>query len=274
MRRGRDDEVGVEDVVEAGIGQRLDLRPPPPARARAVRPSRPAPRGGCGACRNARPSRCAAPSAPARRRMRGGAARHRVASSAPSMTENMQCAHPPPCAPSARRRRSFRRGRGSSRSGCARASPSVPTRPAQDAGQRIEPPPSVPMPSGARRRQRRARTAGGPPGVRSRFQGLRVTPQGAVGQDLMGEFRQRRLADRDRRRRRAAGRPPPNPPSAAAPAPAAEPFEVGSPRMATLSFTVKGTPWSGPSGRTAITAASACRAASRACVEERHGRTG
>ena len=53
-----------------------------------------------------------------------------------------------------------------------------PKMPAKDAGMRIEPPPSVPMASGPRP----AATAAlapplEPPGVRSRFQGFRVTPK-------------------------------------------------------------------------------------------------
>ena len=52
-----------------------------------------------------------------------------------------------------------------------------PTTPVQDAGQRIEPPPSVPIASGAMPAASAALAPPlEPPGVRSRFQGLRVTP--------------------------------------------------------------------------------------------------
>ena len=80
--------------------------------------------------------------------------------------------------------------------------------PQNEAGMRIEPPASVPTASG----QIPAKSAAAlppllPPGVRSRFHGLRVTPaKRRVGQRLPAEFGRRRLAEQHRAMRPQPGR--------------------------------------------------------------------
>ena len=95
-----------------------------------------------------------------------------------------------------------------------------------------------------------------PPGVRSRFHGLRVTPHALVlGEVEDAELGRRRLARPARRRRPAAGRrrrrrarpavPPLN---------QSEPCDVGMPAQSWRSFTPSGTPASGPGSSPRATA--------------------
>ena len=152
----------------------------------------------------------------------------------------------------------------------AGTAPSVgfsPTSPLHEAGPRIEPAPSVPSDSGPSP----AATAAAPPpleppGVRSRFQGLRVMPKdgpsvspftpnsGVVALAMM-------MAPAARRRLTRMS-------SAAAgglSSKIAEPCRVGTPFTSTRSLTLIGTPCSGPSGSPLLTAASAALASRRAC---------
>ena len=148
-----------------------------------------------------------------------------------------------------------------------------PKSPQQAAGMRID-----------RRRRRpsapgtRPRGDGGgraplePPGVRSRSQGLRVTPQrDRLGERPQPELGHRRLADDDRAGRRAAAAPPRRrraPLRGIAPVPRL----VTSPARSISSLTATGTPSSGPlSPRARRSSARSASASARSAIDGPEG---
>ncbi len=142
----------------------------------------------------------------------------------------------------------------------------IPTRPENDAGMRVEPPPSLAVANGTSP----AATAAAvpplePPGVRLRSQGLRATPSaldrvycrvpnsGAlVLPNGMAPAARRRATCTESA---ATGPSPRN---------SIEPWEVGMPAQSSRSFTPKGTPASGPTASPAAIRASTAAAAARA----------
>ena len=120
----------------------------------------------------------------------------------------------------------------------------MPTRPLNEAGMRVEPPPSLAVAMGTiPRATAAAEPPLEPPGVRSRFQGLRVTPQALVlvywivpnsGAAVLPTKIAPAARSRDRwMESSVAGGPPLY---------RSEPWIVGMPAQSSRSFTPNGTP--------------------------------
>src|SRR3989441_70537 len=131
---------------------------------------------------------------------------------------------------------------------------------------RIEPPPSVPSASGP---QPLATPTAAPPleppGVSAGFHGLRVTPKSGFSVTALRPNSDvlvfpRTSAPAARRRATAIASS-----SGTWSAKSREPPVVVSPRVKRTSLIETGTPWSGPSGSSFVTAISASRAAARTC---------
>ena len=142
----------------------------------------------------------------------------------------------------------------------------MPTRPEKAAGMRVDPPPSLAVAIGTSP----AATAAAdpplePPGVRSRFHGLRVTPQALVLVKLSVPNSGAAVfptgtapAARNRATWTESAATPPRPMYGN------EPCEVGMPAQSSRSFTPNGTPANGPGSWPAATCSSTRAAAAPA----------
>ncbi len=142
----------------------------------------------------------------------------------------------------------------------------MPEMPVKPHGMRIEPPPSVPTASWPRPAATCAEAPPlEPPGVRSRFHGLRVTPVSALSvtpfQPNSGVQVLPSSTAPDSRRRAVAGASSCHGPAGSI---VFEPRSVGQPCASTRSLIDAGTPSTGPAGAPFIQRASDARAAASA----------